>query len=131
MNKSRYWIFLSFSVKINSMERKYALARMLRKNTTKEERILWQLLRNRQFFGLKFRRQYPIGKYIVDFVCESKKVVIELDGGQHNEPENILLDEERTKFIENQGYKVIRFWNSDINKNISGVYDKLLEIIDY
>ncbi len=131
MNKSRYWIFLSISVKINSMERKYALARTLRKNTTKEERILWQLLRNRQFFGLKFRRQYPIGKYIVDFVCESKKVVIELDGGQHNEPENILLDEERTKFIENQGYKVIRFWNSDINKNISGVYDKLLEIIDY
>ena len=113
------------------MERKYALARTLRKNTTKEERILWQLLRNRQFFGLKFRRQFPIGKYIVDFVCESIKVVIELDGGQHNEPENILLDEERTKFIENQGYKVIRFWNSDINKNISGVYDKLLEIIDY
>ena len=113
------------------MERKYALARTLRKNTTKEERILWQLLRNRHFFGLKFRRQFPIGKYIVDFVCESKKVVIELDGGQHNEPENILLDEERTKFIENQGYKVIRFWNSDINKNISGVYDKLLEIIDY
>ena len=113
------------------MERKYTLARMLRKNTTKEERILWQLLRNRQFFGLKFGRQFPIGKYIVDFVCESKKVVIELDGGQHNEPENILLDEERTKFIENQGYKVIRFWNSDINKNISGVYDKLLEIIDY
>ena len=113
------------------MERKYTLARMLRKNTTKEERILWQLLRNRQFFGLKFRRQFPIGKYIVDFVRESKKVVIELDGGQHNEPENVLLDEERTKFIENQGYKVIRFWNSDINKNISGVYDKLLEIIDY
>ncbi len=113
------------------MERKYTLARMLRKNITKEERILWQLLRNRQFFGLKFRRQFPIGKYIVDFVCERKKVVIELDGGQHNEPENILLDEERTKFIENQGYKVIRFWNSDINKNISGVYDKLLEIIDY
>ena len=50
------------------MERKYTLARMLRKNTTKEERILWQLLRNRQFFGLKFRRQFPIGKYIVDFV---------------------------------------------------------------
>ena len=113
------------------MERKYTLARMLRKNTTKEERILWQLLRNRQFFGLKFRRQFPIGKYIVDFVCERKEVVIVLDGGQHNEPENILLDEERTKFIENQGYKVIRFWNSDINKNISGVYDKLLEIIDY
>ena len=113
------------------MERKYTLARMLRKNTTKEERILWQLLRNHQFFGLKFRRQFPIGKYIVDFVWKSKKVVIELDGGQHNEPENILLDEERTKFIENQGYKVIRFWNSDINKNISGVYDKLLEIIDY
>ena len=64
-------------------------------------------------------------------MCESKKVGIELDGGQHNEPENILLDEERTKFIENQGYKVIRFWNCDINKNISGVYDKLLEIIDY
>ena len=101
------------------------LARRLRKNLTSQERILWQLFRNHNFYGYEIRRQSPIGKYIVDFVCREKKVIIEIDGGQHNTPDNILADEQRTKYLEAKGYKVIRFWNNEIIKNIDGVYQKL------
>ena len=101
------------------------LARRLRKNLTSQERILWQLFRNHNFYGYEIRRQSPIGKYIVDFVCREKKVIIEIDGGQHNTPDNILADEQRTKYLEAKGYKVIRFWNNEITKNIDGVYQKL------
>ena len=107
------------------MDKKYYIARKLRQSSTKEERILWQLLRNRQFKNLKFKRQFPIGNYVVDFVCEEIKLIIELDGGQHNEPENIEADNLRTEFLESKGFKVIRFWNKDINLNISGVYELL------
>ena len=109
------------------MDKKYQVARKLRQNSTKEERILWQLLRNRQFLGLKFKRQFPIGNYVVDFVCEAEKIIIELDGGQHNIPENIEADNLRTEFLESKGFKVIRFWNKDINLNIGGVYQFLLK----
>ena len=111
------------------MEEKYSLAKKLRKNSTKQEQILWKLLRNRRFSGLKFVRQYPIGNYIVDFACRQKKIIIELDGSQHNENENIIYDMERTKYFASLGYKVIRFWNNDIDKNLEGVYEKLLKII--
>ena len=107
------------------MDKKYHIARKLRQSSTKEERILWQLLRNRQFKNLKFKRQFPIGNYVVDFVCEEIKLIIELDGGQHNEPENIEADNLRTEFLESKEFKVIRFWNKDINLNISGVYELL------
>ena len=101
------------------------LAQRLRKNLTSQERILWQLFRNHNFYGYEIRRQSPIGKYIVDFVCREKKIIIEIDGGQHNTPDNILADEQRTKYLEAKGYKVIRFWNNEIIKNIDGVYQKL------
>ena len=112
------------------MDKQFQIARKLRKNSTKEERILWQLLRNRQFLGLKFKRQFPIGNYVVDFVCEEKKLIIELDGGQHNEPENIHLDCVRTEFLKSKGFTVVRFWNKDINLNISGVYSYLLDFVE-
>ena len=112
------------------MDKKYYIARKLRRSSTKEERVLWQLLRNRQFKNLKFKRQFPIGNYIVDFVCEEIKLIIELDGGQHNEPENIEADKVRTEFLESKGFKVIRFWNKDINLNIAGVYEFLLNEVE-
>ena len=111
------------------MDKIYHVARNLRKNQTKEEDILWQLLRNRQFMGLKFKRQVPIGNYIVDFVCEEKKLVIEIDGGQHNIPDNVKADEVRTNYINSKGYRVVRFWNNDINQNIEGVYETLLSLV--
>ncbi len=104
-------------------------ARTLRKNMTKQERILWQFLRKKSINNLKFRRQYPIGKYIVDFICNEKKIIIEIDGGQHNEVKNIAYDKERTKYLESKGYKVIRFWNNDIDNNIEGVYQEILKFL--
>ena len=108
------------------MNEKTEFARNLRKQLTPQERILWQLLRNHSFYGYEFRRQYVIGEYIVDFVCRKKKIIIEIDGGQHNTPEEIIYDKKRTEFLNSRGYKVVRFWNSDIDKNIDGVYKVLL-----
>ena len=113
-----------------NMNNKTQLARNLRKNSTKQELILWKLLRNNGINNLKFKRQYPIGNYIVDFVCKEKWLIIELDGGQHNEPNNISYDEERTKYLNNRGYRVLRFWNTDIDKNLKGVYEIILQAVE-
>lgn len=102
------------------------IARKLRKNQTPQEEKLWQLLRNQQLQGLKFRRQYPIGEFIVDFVCKEIKLVIEIDGGQHNLVENIELDTKRSNFLLSKGYRVLRFWNNDIDNNLDGVYETIL-----
>ena len=112
------------------MNNKTKLARTLRKNLTKQELVLWQLLRNHKFFGYEIRRQSPIGKYIVDFVCREKKIIVEIDGGQHNETENREYDLERTKYLNNKGYKVVRFWNNDVDSNLAGVYEKLKEVFE-
>ena len=101
------------------------IAKTLRKNSTIQEKRLWNLLKNRQFHNLKFKRQSPIGKYVVDFICHERKLIIELDGGQHNENKNIENDIERTNFLESLGFKVIRFWNNNIYKNIDGVITEI------
>ena len=103
-------------------------AKTMRSNMTPEENKLWYLLRAKRFFGYKFKRQVPIGDYIVDFLCPSNKLIIELDGGQHNELENINADIERTNFLIGHGYKVIRFWNNDIRNNI-GHMTKIIKAI--
>ncbi len=104
---------------------KTAFARNLRKNSTIEEKRLWNLLKNRQFHNLKFRRQVPLDKYIVDFLCEEKMLIIEIDGSQHNTGENINYDNERTLFLNSLGYKVLRFWNNEIYTNIDGVIEEI------
>lgn len=111
------------------MDKLYNIARALRKNQTPQEKKLWNILKNRQFENLKFKRQVPFGKYIADFFCESQKLIIEIDGGQHNENENIIKDIERTKYFEKEGYRVIRFWNNEIDNNLDGVYLKLKSVI--
>ena len=111
------------------MKKNVEFARKLCKEQTPQESKFWSIVRNHKFYGLEFRRQYPMGDYIVDFICREKKIIIELDGGQHNEPDNIEKDNIRTEFIESNGYKVIRFWNNDILSNIEGVYQKLDEIL--
>ncbi len=94
----------------------------LRNNATKQEKKLWQYL-NKSQLGYKFRRQQPIDRYIVDFFCSELRLIIELDGGHHNEEKNKDYDKERTKFLNKLGYKVIRIWNNDIDKNIEGVIE--------
>ncbi len=106
-------------------------ARHLRKNLTDAERLLWSRLRNRQLENHRFRRQHPIGPYIVDFVCLDKALIIELDGGQHGEDGQIAYDQERTVWLETEGYKVIRFWNYEVfellDDVLSTIYAHLIE----
>ena len=99
----------------------------LRKDSTPAERKLWAVIRNDQL-GVNFRRQHAIGSYIPDFVCIEKKIIIELDGSQHLEQEE--YDKERTKYLESQGYKVIRFWNNDVVKNIEGVILAIMNALE-
>ena len=96
-------------------------ARELRNNATDVERLLWSRLRNSQVEGVKFRRQQPIESYIVDFVSFDKKVVVELDGGQHSESAD--YDSQRDNCLNANGFKVLRFWNNDVLKNIEGVLE--------
>ena len=106
------------------------LAKEMRNNPTDAENLLWQYLRKSNLGGVKFRRQQPIDKYIVDFMAPQEKIIIELDGGQHNETENIKYDKIRDEFLVNAGFKVIRIWNKDIFNNINGVLDYILYVIN-
>jgi len=101
-------------------------ARKLRKSSTEVEKRLWHLLRAKQLAGFKFRRQEPIGPYIVDFVCHRPPVVIELDGGQHDATKQRAHDAQRTTWLESQGFAVIRFWNNQLLENEAGVLHEIL-----
>ncbi len=96
-------------------------AKELRRNSTEAERKLWSSLRARQMEGLKFRRQQPLNNYIVDFICFERKLIIEVDGGQHKI--NIDQDIKRDNYFKNQGYRVLRFWNNEVLGNIDGVLE--------
>jgi len=102
----------------------------LRKSQTDVESILWYHLRNRYFQNHKFRRQHMLCGYIVDFVCLEKRLVIELDGGQHNEDGQIKYDSVRTLKLENDGFLVLRFWNNEILTNIEGVLEMIDEVLN-
>ena len=104
-----------------------ALARHLRRHATDVERKLWYQIRDKQIEGFRFRRQRPIGKFIVDFICLEAKLIIELDGGQHATA--VTEDEKRTAFLEASGYRVLRFWNNEVIENMEGVLAHLLEAL--
>ncbi len=97
-------------------------AKDLRQNQTDAEKKFWRLVRAKRFSGYKFKRQCVIGSYICDFACMNLRLVVEIDGGQHNEN---AADELRSKQLLNLGYRVIRFWNNDILTNIEGVAQNL------
>ncbi|NWF82164.1 MAG: endonuclease domain-containing protein, partial [Chloroflexi bacterium] len=108
-----------------------ARVRELRKNATEAEALLWKILRNRAFHGAKFRRQHPVGGYILDFYCHEARLAIELDGSQHSEGEQIKYDEERTKILREQhGIDVIRFWNSEVLHQTEDVLNTLWTVLD-
>jgi very-short-patch-repair endonuclease len=104
-------------------------ARALRKRLTPQEVKLWVKLREMKALGFHFRRQAPIGPYIVDFVSFRSKFVIEVDGGQHGMPEGIRSDQVRDAFLRSQGFTVRRFWNSDIDANLAGVMERVLSAL--
>ena len=102
-------------------------ARKLRAEATDAERALWARLRRRQVLGYKFRRQQPLGHYIVDFVCLEKRLIVEVDGSQHIEQKG--YDEARTKWLESQGYRVLRFWNDEVLDSTESVIEAIAEAL--
>jgi len=106
-------------VGVKSSKKLVKAAINLRKNSTEVERYLWKYLRGSQLEGFKFRRQQPLGKYIVDFANFKRKIVIEVDGGQH--AVESAKDRERDKWLRKEGFEVLRFWDNEVLKNIEGV----------
>lgn len=109
------------------MNRIRSRARALRNNPTEVERLLWRQLRMWQLGGYKFRRQQPLGNYIVDFLWCEKRLIVELDGGQHAEQSD--YDAERDAWLREQGFTVLRFWNNDVLKNIAGVTERIFDTL--
>jgi very-short-patch-repair endonuclease len=104
-------------------------ARELRSNLTIAERTLWYILRRRHLLGYRFRRQVPVGRYIVDFLCYEARLIIELDGGQHNMPTHIGYDNQRTFWLESQGFTVLRFWNNDVLMHFNVVQEEIFRML--
>jgi very-short-patch-repair endonuclease len=115
----------------SKMKRKYIeRCRSLRKNQTDTEKKLWSILRNRKLFGVKFRRQFSLGRYILDFYSPEYKLGIEVDGSQHYEEEGRRRDEQRTNDIANLGVYILRFSDRDILNNPEGVFEAIKEYIE-
>ncbi|WP_354433289.1 endonuclease domain-containing protein [Martelella mangrovi] len=102
-------------------------ARSLRRNETDAEKVLWREIRNRNLNGFKFVRQYPVGPYFADFACREKTLVVELDGAQHAEN---MRDAERTRYINNAGFSVIRFWNEEVLRERNDVLETIVAILE-
>ena len=104
-------------------------AKRLRHNETDAERKLWLRLRDRQVNGLKFRRQQPIGRYIVDFFCSESKLIVELDGGHH--ANQVQADQRRTEFLNKAGYRVLRFWDNEVLADTEAVLQKIVNELNH
>lgn len=100
-----------------------ARSRQLRENTSPIEARLWARLRDRRLEGLKFRRQHPVGRYIADFYCAAQNLIVEIDGDTH--ADQIEYDHQRTQWLEANGYRVMRFTNSDVMNNVDGVLEAI------
>jgi very-short-patch-repair endonuclease len=102
-----------------------ATAKKLRASSTPHERTLWRALRELPAFGTHFRRQAPIGPYIVDFLCPAAHLIIEIDGGHHNDDKTAVRDLARQVWLEREGYRVVRFWNSEITNELNAVLERI------
>lgn len=107
-----------------SGDRLRKFAKSMRRDPTDAEYALWQLLRARRLGGMKFKRQEPLGPYICDFVCHEHRLIVEADGSQHAAS---VRDDERDRYFETRGYRTLRFWNEDIQENIDGVAEQIIQ----
>ncbi len=114
-------------MQIDDIDSMVLRARKLRRSMTAAERMLWDELRGRRLCGAKFKRQRPIGNYIVDFVCDEAKLIVEIDGGQHGIDVSRANDRVRTRWLKARGFRVIRFWNPDVLENMEGVLGAISE----
>jgi very-short-patch-repair endonuclease len=103
-------------------------AKRLRREMTDAERKLWSVLRGANLERAKFRRQQPIGPFIVDFVCQERRLIVEADGSQHADSAS---HERRTAFLESKGYRVLRFWNDEILSNLDGVAEAVVNALSF
>jgi very-short-patch-repair endonuclease len=103
-------------------------ANQVRRDHSDAEQALWARLRDRQLCGAKFRRQHPIGPFVADFCCPQGKLIVELDGGQH--AARVAADQKRSRFLEEQGYRVLRFWNHDVLKDTVAVLERIAEVLN-
>lgn len=106
-------------------KQKIHFARNLRKQQTDVERKIWYFLRSRRFGNYKFRRQYVVGQFIVDFCCVEEKIIIEIDGGQHNIQKQQKYDDVRTEYLNQKGYRVYRFWDHEVMQNPERIFEEL------
>ena len=107
------------------VEKSGKFARELRKNMTEAEHRLWYFLRNKQLDGYRFRRQHPVGKYIADFACVRENLIIEVDGATHGVAQEIAYDAAQTKYLQSKGWRIVRYGNEEIYKNIDDVLDDI------
>ena len=108
------------------MERR-TRARELRRNATDAEVRLWRAISARKIAGVRFNRQVPIGPFICDFVCRGRRLIVEVDGGQH--AEDAVGEESRTRYLQFEGYRIIRFWNNEILENLEGVVTEIGRVL--
>ena len=101
------------------------LARQLRKKETWAEKLMWRWLRDRRFSGYKFRRQHPVGDYVLDFFCEEARLNVELDGSRHGFPDQRKHDTDREAYLKSRGVKTLRFWNSHLRRNAQSIRDAI------
>ena len=104
-----------------------AAARAMRRDLTPAERILWHALRHRQLTGLRFRCQHPLGPFILDFCCPERRLVVQLDGAGHQEPDQSEYDHRRAEHLRSYGYQVLRFRNQEVLRDLAGVLDRIRE----
>jgi very-short-patch-repair endonuclease len=104
-------------------------AKRLRENTTAAEDVLWRQLRRLEMDGTHFRRQVVIGPYVADFACLARRVIIEVDGSQHGNDENIQRDEARTRWLNSEDYRVLRFWNNDVMTRTDAVLEAIHTVL--
>jgi very-short-patch-repair endonuclease len=114
-------------VQLTDHQRQFA--RSLRRRQTDAESLIWYHLRGRRFMDLRFRRQHPIGPYFADFACLDLQLVIELDGGQHNDPDGLERDARRTSFLRSRGFVVLRFWDNDVLRTPLAVLGSIAQTV--
>ena len=113
-----------------ALTRNFEYAKQNRVNSTPAESALWEELRNKKLKGYKFRRQHPVGIFILDFYCHAAKLAIEIDGEYHLEQEQQLYDRARTELLNQAGIKELRFTNQDILTNLPSVLDAIIQILE-
>jgi very-short-patch-repair endonuclease len=119
----------ALSCSLSPRERVGVRARALRQGQTDAEALLWSKLRSRQLLGLKFRRQHPLGNYFADFACLEIGLVLELDGGQHNEVAEMRHDQKRSDYMAAMGFQTLRFWNNEVLKETEGVLEQIRLVV--